>query len=268
MHMGTQPQTGGQAATAATKSATEQNRAYYDAERAGKDDYWRKMAAPRFRVAEFLRLLDQEPFFRLCDLGCGGGQLLQDIATFHPRAELYGVDLADSQIAANRLAMPRAKFVAMDLDQPAAVPTELLGKCDIVVASELIEHVGNPLQLLQNARTLTRPGGRLLLSTQSGPLRETERRVGHQRHFAIDEMHELLVKSGWSPERVYNSGFPFHDLSKWYANRNPDASMKQFAEGKYGLREDILCFLLRTAFLFNSRTRGAQLYAVARRVGS
>lgn len=249
-------------------SASEQNRAYYDQDLAGKDDYWRKMAAPRARVTEFLRLLDQEPFFRLCDLGCGGGQLLQEIAAQHPRAALFGVDLAESQVVANRQAMPHATFFAMDLDQRSAVPSELLGKCDVVVASELIEHVGDPLQLLENARTLTRPGGRLLLSTQSGPLRETERRVGHQRHFSVDQMRALLQQAGWNPERVYNSGFPFHDLSKWYANRNPDASMKQFAQGKYGLREDLLCFLLRTAFVLNSRTHGAQLYAVARRVGS
>jgi 2-polyprenyl-3-methyl-5-hydroxy-6-metoxy-1,4-benzoquinol methylase len=267
--MGTHGQDGRQVAgQPVAASASEQNRAYYDQELAGKDDYWRKMAAPRFRISEFLRLLDVEPFFRVCDLGCGGGQLLREIAERYPRAELCGVDLAETQVAANRREMPGAQFFAMDLDRPAAVPTELLGKCDVIVASELIEHVGNPQQLLRNALSLARPGGRLLLSTQSGPLRETERRVGHQRHFSVEDMRSLLSAAGWQPERVYNCGFPFHDLSKWYANRNPDASMKQFAEGKYGLREDVLCFLLRVAFRLNSHSHGAQLFAVARKVGS
>ena len=54
------------------RSATEQNRAYYDQELAGKDDYWRKMAAPRFRGRELLGLLDVGPVFCLCDRGCGG----------------------------------------------------------------------------------------------------------------------------------------------------------------------------------------------------
>ncbi|HNI61811.1 MAG TPA: hypothetical protein PKW11_17855, partial [Pseudomonadota bacterium] len=106
-----------------------------------------------------------------------------------------------------------------------------------------------------------------LLSTQSGKVRETERRIGHQRHFTVAEMSALLDRAGWQPIRVYNCGFPFHDLSKWYANRDPDASMQQFAGGKYGLREDVLCFLLRLAFRFNSRSHGAQLFAVARKVG-
>ena len=119
--MGTQSHTDEHRESSNTgRSATEQNRAYYDQELAGKDDYWRKMAAPRFRVREFLRLLDVEPFFRLCDLGCGGGQLLREIAEHHPRAALCGVDLAETQIAANRRQIPSAQFFAMDLDQPAA----------------------------------------------------------------------------------------------------------------------------------------------------
>lgn len=246
-------------------TAAAQNRAYYEQELDGKDDYWRKMAAPRFRVAELLRLLSEDPPARLVDLGCGGGQLLQEIALRYPGTTLFGVDLAALQVAANRRAMPHVEFWALDLDQPASLPQSLLGTCDAVVATELIEHVAAPQHLLENALRLVKPGGRLLLSTQSGPLRETERRVGHQRHFSAAELTALLHQAGWQPERVYNCGFPFHDLSKWYANRNPDASMQQFAGKKYGLKEDLLCWALRLAFRCNSHRHGAQLFATARR---
>lgn len=256
-----------ESASQSVQSASEQNRQFYDQALDGMNDYWRKMAAPRFRVSEFMRLLDEEMFLRVCDLGCGGGQLLREIAERYPRVELVGVDVAEGQLAQNRRELPGMRFVGMDLDRPAAVPTDLIGACDVVIASELIEHVSHPAQLLENARSLVRSGGRLLLSTQSGPVRETERRIGHQRHFTVAEMSQLLSETGWQPLRVYNSGFPFHDLSKWYANRDPDASMKQFAGGKYGVREDLLCFLLRLAFRLNSRTRGAQLFAVARKTG-
>jgi 2-polyprenyl-3-methyl-5-hydroxy-6-metoxy-1,4-benzoquinol methylase len=247
-----------------SRSATEQNRAYYDQVRPGKDDYFRKMAAPRFRVAEFIRLLQQESFVTLCDLGCGGGQLLQEIAAHYPAAKLCGIDLAETQIEANRKAMPSATFFAQNLDSPSLEWAKTMGSFDVVIASELIEHVGDPLLLLRNARALTRPGGRFLLSTQSGPLRETERRVGHQQHFSASQMESLLLEAGFRPQRIYNTGFPFHDLSKWYANLNPNASMTQFAEKEYGLWENTVCLLLRTAFCFNSKTRGAQLFAIAR----
>jgi hypothetical protein len=103
------------------------------------------------------------------------------------------------------------------------------------------------------------------LSTQSGPVRETERRVGHHRHFKSAEMRELLSENGFTALRVWNSGFPFHDLSKWYANRDPDAMMREFAGQRYGIKQDLLCLLLRAAFRLNSQSRGAQLFAVAER---
>ena len=78
-------------------------------------------------------------------------------------------------------------------------------------------------------------------------------------------MHDALVRTGWAPVRLWNCGFPFHDLSKWYANRDADGSMARFSEKPYGLREDLVCLALRTAFRFNSRSHGAQLYALARR---
>jgi hypothetical protein len=58
---------------------------------------------------------------------------------------------------------------------------------------------------------------------------------------------------------------PSHDLSKWYANLDPDRSMRQFGEKAYGPVERAVCLLLRGLFRLNSRTRGAQLVAMPRK---
>lgn len=241
------------------------NRSYYERVAPGVNDYWRKMAAPRFRVATLLRLLDEAPPRQLCDLGCGGGQFLLQVRARHPRARLCGVDLSQAQIEHNRRLHPDIRWVCLDLDQEADLPHDLLGACDTVVAMELIEHVAHPEVLLRIALRLARPAGRLLLSTQSGPVRETERRVGHRRHFTAAEMHDLLTRTGWHPLRVWNCGFPFHDLSKWYANRDPQVMLYRFGERPYGLREDLICLVLRLLFRLNSGRCGAQLFAVAER---
>lgn len=256
-------------AAPAQPSGTELNRAYYSDLQPGKDHYWRKMAAPRFRVRTLLALLSELGTHldgqRLIDLGCGSGQLLADIAVRFPTLELAGADLSEPQLAVNRRAMPGCQFYAMDLGVPDAVPESLAGRFGVVTASEVIEHVDHPDELLRNARRLCAPGGRLLLSTQSGQVGETERRVGHLRHFTAAEMSSLLESTGWQPLRVWNAGYPFHDLSKWYANRHPDALLKEFADKPYGLKEDLICLLLRLAFRLNSTDRGAQLFATAQR---
>ena len=249
--------------------ADEVNRDYYATLPPGREDYWRKMAAPRFRVRTFLRLLDLEPPRALVDLGCGNGQLLGRFQERYPGARLAGIDLSAAQIEANRAKHSGIDWHVADLQRAGVLPAEIIGQFDAVVASEIIEHVADPETFLRNALQLASPGsGRLLLSTQSGTIHETERRVGHHRHFDRIEMEHLITKTGWSAVRVWNYGFPFHDLSKWWANRNPDANLARFAERGYGPLENGLCLALRFAFLFNSRRRGAQLFTIARRPGS
>jgi 2-polyprenyl-3-methyl-5-hydroxy-6-metoxy-1,4-benzoquinol methylase len=241
------------------------NRAYYEVPSAGREDYWRLMAAPRARVARILSLVREEPIRSLVDLGCGGGMLLREIEARLPGMELAGLDLSYSQIEANRRGGSTIRWEVADLEKPLAGEEGFPGPCDVVVASEILEHLDDAETFLRNALRLATPGrGRLILTTQSGPVRETERRVGHRRHFTRDSLALLLSDAGWARPRVWNEVFPFHDLSKWWANRDPDSSVRRFGERHYGPTERLVCALLRGAFALNSRARGAQLYAVAR----
>lgn len=243
-------------------SGLETNTAFYGEIRPGVQDYWRKMAAPRFRVATVLAELRREAPRRIVDLGCGNGALVEEIHAAFPAAEVAGVDLSSAQVEHNRARLPWARWLVADLG--ASAPPALDERFDAVVTSEVIEHVDDPVAFLRNARALAAPGALLVLSTQSGKVQETERRVGHLRHFAVDEMQRLLESTGWRSERVWNAGYPFHDLSKWYANRDPDKSMASFADKPYGTKENAICAALRLAFRFNSQRRGAQLFATGR----
>lgn len=238
------------------------NAEYYGSRQPGRDDYWRKMAAPRFRVDTTLRLLEDAPWSSLVDLGCGDGALLSAVAARFPGARLGGVDLSARQIEINRQRQPNIDWRVADLGVPAAPSAGPV--FDVAVASEIIEHLEDPRRFLENAAAWA-PRGRLILSTQSGPMRETERRVGHRRHFSAEELRAVLEAAGWSPRRIWNCGFPFHDVSKWGANLFPNATMAQFSERPYGPFQNFVCAALRALFRFNSDTRGAQLFAVAER---
>jgi SAM-dependent methyltransferase len=248
------------------RSADRTNWDYYNKLTPGRDDYWRKMAAPRFRTATFLRLVGDNPPSNLVDLGCGNGQLLREIRVHYPDIELCGIDLSPAQIETNRSHMPEIDWHVANLDHEYLSQTELVERFEMVTASEILEHLDDPKTFLKNAVSLAKPGdGRLLLSTQSGVLGQTERRVGHQRHFSCAEIDQLLRLSGWDPLHVWNCGFPFHDLSKWIANLKPDLSLRRFGEKRYRAFENLICLALRVAFRFNSQHRGAQLFAMARR---
>lgn len=241
------------------------NDAYYRRTSPGRSDYWKKMAAPRLRVRRLLEELAREEVGSVADLGCGGGELLAEAAAWKPSLRLCGVDASAAQLSENRGRHPSRDWLEADLERPAAVPPALAGAFDAVICSEVLEHVERPLELLANARTLARPGGRLLLSTQSGPVGETERAVGHLRHYSAPEVRDLLSHAGWEPLRVWNEGFPFHDLSKRLANLRPAGALERFGGAEYGPLEDAVCLALRLAFRLNSRRRGAQLFATARK---
>lgn len=249
----------------AERGGKEINLEYYLRSAPGRADYWRWMAAPRFRVRTLLALLREIGPASLADLGCGSGELLEEVRRAFPSCRLCGLDLSPRQIEANRRRMPGVAWRVADLDREEAIPPELAGGFDAVIASEIIEHVPSPERFLRNARRLARaPGGVLLLSTQSGPLRETERRVGHLRHFSVGEMRALFEASGWSPARIWNSGWPFHDLSKWMANLDPDRTFRRFSDEPYTWGQRSICLALRIAFRFNCGKKGAQLFAVGR----
>lgn len=240
------------------------NLEYYLRQAPGREDYWRKMAAPRFRIATFLRLLRRTAPRAIADLGCGSGELLRELKAAFPSAALCGIDLSERQIDDNRRRDPGIAWREADLDDSQALPPDIAGCFDAVMAAEIIEHVARPQVFLRNALALARPGGgQLLLSTQSGRVGETERRVGHRRHFSAAELRELLEQSGWHPLRIWNAGWPFHDISKRLANFSPDRTMHAYSEERYGLLQNAVCWMLRLAFRVNSRHRGAQLFAIA-----
>ncbi len=242
------------------------NASYYSVVKKGRCDYWRYMAAPRGRVATTLSILAGSPPESIVDLGCGDGSLLLKVAPTVPNAKLAGIDRSSAQIEVNRKDYPAISWHAMDLDSTEPPADGMHELFDAVISLEVIEHVARPASLLSHAFSLARPGGRLLLSTQSGPVRETEKRVGHRRHFSAAQMDDLLKSVGWRPVRVWNSGWPFHDLSKWMANLSPDRSMRQFGEDSYTRGQKILCAFLRGLYKMNSTRRGAQLFALAEKL--
>jgi len=91
------------------------NLRYYGTFSTGRDEYWRKMAAPRSRVATFLRALGEQSPKSLIDLGCGGGQMLAELQHRYPGIDLCGVDLSPAQIEENRTRFKGIMFHTVDL---------------------------------------------------------------------------------------------------------------------------------------------------------
>ena len=93
----------------------------------------------------------------ICDLGCGNGHISGRLSQLG--YDITGVDASASGIRIARNAYPQAKFIQARIDG------ELTGKFDLVISSDVIEHLYRPSDLLEAAGSLLGPNGHVLIGT-------------------------------------------------------------------------------------------------------
>jgi methionine biosynthesis protein MetW len=102
------------------------------------------------------RLMDRG--LRVLDVGCGKGQLLRFLAD-HFDAEGVGIE-PDEQ----RVEFARQLGITVHHGLFDTVPFSKLGKFDVVLFCDVLEHLADPGAALQSALSLLRPGGYVLAS--------------------------------------------------------------------------------------------------------
>jgi SAM-dependent methyltransferase len=174
---------------------------------------------------------------RAIDVGCGDGATTA-MATAACRARgaemrIVGFDWSSAALAKAHqrgIAVARASVESPGLPLPPA-------SVDVVIMSELIEHVVDTDALLEEARRVLVPGGRLVLSTPNlaawfnrvllmvgiQPLfsevslkgiygRPGHEVAGHLRIFTRRALAELLSANGYADIRI--TGAPYHDVPR------------------------------------------------------
>lgn len=100
---------------------------------------------------------------RVLDVGCGGGVAAEALARLGH--DVLGIDAAPEAVAVAR-AHAQAGGLAVAYAVTTAEALRAEGRMfDAVVALEVIEHVSNPGGFARSLAALTRPGGRVFVST-------------------------------------------------------------------------------------------------------
>jgi SAM-dependent methyltransferase len=169
------------------------------------EDFWRNQPRNpepwRFAWRSGLLLGELRQGERWLDLGCGAGRFL-GLAP-----DGIGVDVAPSALERARENVAGAD---VRLIEDGTIPVEH-GTVDLVWCSETLEHVADALELLQEARRVLRPGGRVLVTT---PAHSFVRRVTlaafrfdrhfdplgqHVRFFTRTSLDRTLESAGLEP---------------------------------------------------------------------
>ncbi len=106
--------------------------------------------------------------WQILEVGCGTGWLAAELAAY---GRVTGLDLSDAAIAVARERYPEVEFRAFDA---SAAP--LPGGNDLVVASEVLEHVEQQAAFVERLVDAVAPGGFVLLTTPNGLVESRWRR--------------------------------------------------------------------------------------------
>ncbi len=153
-------------------------------------------AHPEFPA--LLALLD--PCWVVGDLGCGTGQLAEELAPYVAR--VVAVDESPDMLEAARRRLEPLETVEVRDGRLEALPVED-GELDVALFSLVLHYVPEPRTALEEAARALRPGGRVLIIDMVAHGREEYReRMGHQwQGFTESQVREWAEAAGLADVR-------------------------------------------------------------------
>jgi methionine biosynthesis protein MetW len=164
---------------------------------------------------------------RVLDVGCGTGALAAAVRVSRG-AEVVGVEPEPTRAAA-----ARSKGLSVEVGVLTATLLEQLGRFDVVLIADVLEHLVNPGSMLQLVRTALRPDGMMVVSVPNvahwtvrvdllrGRFRYSHWGImdaEHLRWFTRQSLNDLLARCGFTPEACIPTAGVMLDA---YAERPP-----------------------------------------------
>jgi 2-polyprenyl-3-methyl-5-hydroxy-6-metoxy-1,4-benzoquinol methylase len=197
-------------------------------------------------------------FASVLDVGCGSGILISETREHFPGLRYAGADLARTAVERGRRRYPGISFHQLDIETEALPDT-----FDLVLFSEVVEHLHQPERAVANLRKMC--SGHVVLTTPTGPRLPTDLAFHHVKHFTPEELHALISNAGFDVVRLYRWGWPFQTLFRRMINLVPRLTHDAFVRGgNYGLLKRMVSRLWSAVFYLNLQGRGTQLVLVAR----
>lgn len=178
----------------------------YERYHSKRSEQKRTIGDDNFTYRELLSLLQKHSLDtkKILDIGCGVGTI--DFYLVKKGADVLGIDISQNAIliarknAQNFSLNKKARFEAVNF--PESVPK---GKFDIIVCSEVLEHLKQDKTAITKIKNLLQNGGMVIASSPSlnaplykmGLLKGFDWEVGHLRRYTLESFVKLFESSGF-----------------------------------------------------------------------
>jgi len=161
-------------------------------------------------------LLPNEKKLRILDAGCGNGYMAAELAKLGH--EVTGMDIAEDGISIAQRHYPDVQFYVRSIYDNLE---EITQDIDVVVSTEVIEHLYDPQRFLKRAFVIIKPGGWIILTTPyHGYLKNLALSIfnkwdkhhtvdwegGHIKFFSERTLSKMLESVGFSEITFNNAG--------------------------------------------------------------
>lgn len=221
------------------------------------------------KIISYLRYAKGKKIF---DLGCGVGRV--SILAALEGFSVLGIDIERKAI---EIARTKAKKLGLgnvcEFKHGDVLRTDYLksNQFDIVICSEVIEHVKQPDRIINLAHRILKKNGLLILTTPNNPKLWTvlDEYAQHIKRFRAEEIKALLAN--YKILKLYTIGFPFMRViissynlfSKFgLAKHNAEWRKNASANKIYNM---FVGFLLKVDDLFNFLNIGTTIVVVAKK---
>ncbi|MEX0895772.1 MAG: methyltransferase domain-containing protein [Patescibacteria group bacterium] len=153
---------------------------------------------------------------RVLDVGCGVGAVSLYLAKLGCR--VVGIDVSSDAVtiaqgARKSAGLKNCVFAEGELGVGS-------GSFDLVICSEIIEHIADQDEFLRRVASQLRPGGTLFLGTPStetvlykmGLLKQFDAEVGHLRRYSEAELQDVIEKHGVAVEQIRSVESPLRNV--------------------------------------------------------
>lgn len=167
----------------------------YDRMYDNEDRYW-WFVSRRELVVRLVRWVGLKGPARLVDVGCGTGATAQALGQF---GEVVGVDLSDRALSycrrrgVERLVQGRVEALPLPSDQ-----------FDVLVATDIVEHLDDDLAGLKEFHRILKPGGRAVVTVPAYEFLWSEHDVAlmHRRRYVARQLAQRAREAGFELDRL------------------------------------------------------------------
>jgi len=169
------------------------------------------------RRARLLKLFKAFAADELLEIGCAGGALLIELSAMNYRCQ--GLETSEQ---ARQLAARLFKACGTNIPLHQAVSANWQNQFQYVSAFDVLEHIEDDVEALQQWRQWIKPQGKLILSVPAHRSRWGPGDVwaGHYRRYDAADLKLLLTQQGFCIEHFECYGFPLANLSEWVGKRS------------------------------------------------